>query len=113
MATTMSTERGSLRSFEEGIGVVRLRDGNRRIELTPSSLEFKLVNVRKSTQTESIMNENSASYLRNLLRKEGLFLSQIEPEEALAWFCLLCGNKHVLLVYRNNGAISSPSMKLI
>jgi hypothetical protein len=53
MATTMSTERGSLRSVEEGAGVVRLRDGNGRIELTPS-LEFRLVDVRKSTQTESI-----------------------------------------------------------
>jgi hypothetical protein len=53
MATTMSTERGSLRSVEEGAGVVRLRDGNGRIELTPSPLEFRLVDVRKSTQTES------------------------------------------------------------
>jgi hypothetical protein len=54
MATTMSTERGSLRSVEEGAGVVRLTDGNGRIELTPSPLEFRLVDVRKSTQAESI-----------------------------------------------------------
>jgi hypothetical protein len=43
---------GSLRSEEEGAGVVSLEDGNGKIELTPSSLELWQVNIRKSTQTE-------------------------------------------------------------
>jgi hypothetical protein len=34
---------GSLRSDVEDAGVVRLKDGNGRTELTPSSLEFKSI----------------------------------------------------------------------
>jgi hypothetical protein len=45
---------GSLRSDEEDAGVMRLKDGNGRIELTPSSLEFWSVGKGESIQTKVI-----------------------------------------------------------
>jgi hypothetical protein len=47
---------GSLRSDVEDAGMVRSKDGNGRIELTPSSLEFKSIEKRReSIQTKVII----------------------------------------------------------
>jgi hypothetical protein len=52
---------GNLRSGMEGAVVVSLEDGNGKIELTPSSLELRQVNIRKSTQTERLIDRKSKS----------------------------------------------------